>query len=137
MNDHNKLVIFQDKKIRRIWHNKEWYYSVIDIVRALTDSVNARDYWYKMKVRLNAEEKAELSTICLQLKMPADDGKLRQTDCADKEGIFRIIQSILVVTENMDLNSMCGDRGTTVSSLNIGGFDDFELGSFLVVNSNG
>ena len=104
MNDHNKLVIFQDKKIRRIWHNKEWYYSVIDIVRVLTDSVNARDYWYKMKIRLNDDEKAELSTICLQLKMPADDGKLRQTDCADKEGIFRIIQSILVVTENMDLN---------------------------------
>jgi ATP-dependent DNA helicase RecG len=73
MNEHNKLVIFQDKKIRRIWYQEEWFYSVIDIVRALTDSVNARDYWYKMKIRLGEEEKAELSTICLQLKMPAED----------------------------------------------------------------
>jgi len=94
MNEHNKLIIFQDKKIRRLWHNDEWFYSIIDVVRALTDSVNARDYWYKMKIRLTDEEKAELSTICLQLKMPAEDGKLRETDCADKEGIFRIIQSI-------------------------------------------
>ena len=94
MVEKDKLVVFQDKKIRRIWHKEEWFYSVIDIVRALTDSVNARDYWYKMKIRLGEEEKAELSTICLQLKMPAEDGKLRETDCADKEGIFRIIQSI-------------------------------------------
>jgi len=88
------LIIFQDKKIRRLWHEKEWFYSIIDVVRALTDSINARDYWYKMKIRLTDEEKAELSTICLQLKMPAEDGKLRETDCTDKEGIFRIIQSI-------------------------------------------
>ena len=69
MKSNNKLVIFQDKKIRRLWHNDEWFYSVIDVVRVLTDSVNARDYWYKMKIRLGEEEKAELSTICLQLKM--------------------------------------------------------------------
>jgi len=94
MKKHDKLIIFQNEKIRRIWHEKEWFYSVIDIVRALTNSVNARDYWYKMKIRLGEEEKAELSTICLQLKIPAEDGKLRETDCADKEGIFRIIQSI-------------------------------------------
>lgn len=91
---HNKLVIFQSKKIRRIWHNQEWFYSIIDVVGVLTDSVNSRDYWYKIKIRMDSEEKAELSTICLQLKLSAEDGKLRETDCANTEGIFRIIQSI-------------------------------------------
>jgi prophage antirepressor-like protein len=91
---HNKLVIFQSKRIRRIWFNEEWFYSIVDVVGILTDSVNPRDYWYKTKKRLGDEEKAELSTICLQLKLEAPDGKLRETDCANTEGIFRIIQSI-------------------------------------------
>ena len=64
---HNKLVIFQSKKIRRIWFNKDWFYSIIDVVSILTNSVNPRDYWHKTKKRLGDEEKAELSTICLQL----------------------------------------------------------------------
>jgi prophage antirepressor-like protein len=92
--ERNKIIIFEDRKIRRIWHNDEWYYSIIDIVGALTDSINPRDYWYKTKIRVGDEEKAELSTICLQLKLEAPDGKLRTTDCASTEGIFRIIQSI-------------------------------------------
>ncbi len=91
---HNKLVIFQSKEIRRTWYNDDWYYSIIDVVGALTNSINSRDYWYKMKIRMSNEDKTELSTICLQLKLPADDGKLRETDCANTEGIFRIIQSI-------------------------------------------
>ena len=90
----NKLIIFQDKNIRRIWHQEEWFYSVVDICGALTDSANPRDYWYRVKKRLNDEEKSELSTICRQLKMKAPDGKMRETDCANSEGIFRIIQSI-------------------------------------------
>ena len=90
----NKLIIFQDKNIRRIWHQEEWFYSVVDICGALTDSANPRDYWYRVKKRLNDEEKSELSTICRQLKMNAPDGKMRETDCANSEGIFRIIQSI-------------------------------------------
>ncbi|MDD4353201.1 MAG: Bro-N domain-containing protein [Candidatus Nanoarchaeia archaeon] len=94
ININNKLVIFQNKKIRRIWHKEEWYYSIIDIISVLTNSVNSRDYWYKMKIRMDSEEKTELSTICLQLKLPAEDGKLRETDCANTEGVFRIIQSI-------------------------------------------
>ncbi|MEA3293740.1 MAG: Bro-N domain-containing protein [Euryarchaeota archaeon] len=93
-NENNKLIIFQNKRIRRTWFKEDWYYSVVDIVRVLTDSVNPRDYWYKTKKRLGDEEKAELSTICLQLKLEASDGKLRTTDCANTEGIFRIIQSI-------------------------------------------
>ena len=91
---HNKLVIFQSKEIRRTWYNDDWYYSIIDVVGALTNSINSRDYWYKMKIRMSNEDKTELSTICRQLKLPADDGKLRETDCANTEGIFRIIQSI-------------------------------------------
>ena len=92
--ENNKLILFQNKGIRRTWFKDNWYYSVVDIVGALTDSVNPRDYWYKTKKRVDDEEKAELSTICLQLKLEAPDGKLRTTDCANTEGIFRIIQSI-------------------------------------------
>ncbi|RPI74460.1 MAG: hypothetical protein EHM45_18945, partial [Desulfobacteraceae bacterium] len=71
-----------------------WYFSVIDVVGALTDSVNARDYWFKMKIRVKSEDGLELSTICRQLKMPAPDGKMRLTDTANVEGLLRIIQSI-------------------------------------------
>jgi len=91
---HNRLIVFQNKNIRRIWFKEDWYYSIIDVIGALTDSINSRDYWYKMKIRMSNEDKTELSTICLQLKLLADDGKLRETDCANTEGIFRIIQSI-------------------------------------------
>lgn len=93
-NENNKLILFQNKSIRRTWFKEDWYFSIVDIVGALTDSINPRDYWYKTKIRLGEEEKAELSTICLQLKLEAPDGKLRITDCANTEGIFRIIQSI-------------------------------------------
>ena len=93
-NHSDKLVIFQSKNIRRVWHEDEWYYSVVDIVEALTDSSNPRDYWYRVKQRISEAERAELSTICRQLKLPAPDGKMRVTDCANTEGIFRIIQSI-------------------------------------------
>ena len=92
----NNIQIFEGKKIRSVWDNEkeEWYFSVVDAVGALTDSVNARDYWYKMKKRMTDEEKSELSTICRQLKLKAPDGKMRLTDVADIQGIFRIIQSI-------------------------------------------
>jgi len=89
-----KLVLFQSKEIRRLWHDDAWLFSVIDVVAALTDSVNPRDYWYKMKVRVKGEEGFEPSTVCRQLKMKAPDGKNRLTDCSDTEGILRIIQSI-------------------------------------------
>ena len=92
----NNIQIFEGKKIRSVWDNEkeEWYFSVVDVVGVLTDSVNARDYWYKMKKRMTDEEKSELSTICRQLKLKAPDGKMRLTDVADIQGIFRIIQSI-------------------------------------------
>jgi len=90
----NKLVVFRGKEIRRVLEANEWLFSVVDIIAALTDSVNARDYWFKMKIRVKSEDGIELSTICRQLKMKAPDGKMRLTDCANTEGIFRIIQSV-------------------------------------------
>ena len=89
-----KIAIFQKKEIRKIIHNNEWWFSVVDVISALTDSVNPRDYWFKMKMRVKSEDGVELSTICRQLKLLAPDGKMRETDCANTEGIFRIIQSI-------------------------------------------
>lgn len=90
----NKIIIFQDKKIRRIWHNDERFFSVVDVVLALTNSVDPKDYRYRMKKRVKIDEWLELSTICRQLKLPASDGKKYKTDCANTENIFRIIQSI-------------------------------------------
>ncbi|MCI0511709.1 phage antirepressor protein [candidate division KSB1 bacterium] len=90
----SKIVVFESKTIRRIWHDEEWYFSVVDVVQALTDSANARDYWFKMKTRVKSEDGIELSTICRQLKLEAPDGKMRETDCANTKSMFRIIQSI-------------------------------------------
>ena len=96
MNKEEALVVFENYKIRRSYDakNETWYFSVVDIVAALTDSVNPRDYWFKMKVRVKTEDGLELSTICRQLKMKANDGKMRETDCANVQGLLRIIQSI-------------------------------------------
>ncbi len=92
MKQKNALVVFENKKIRRIWHENQWYFSVIDIVEALTDSPTPRQYWGKVKEREFIQ--LELSPIWVQLKLPAEDGKLRETDCASTQNMFRIIQSI-------------------------------------------
>ncbi|EKE18475.1 MAG: hypothetical protein ACD_9C00323G0002 [uncultured bacterium] len=92
--DTTKIVLFQNKEIRKVLHDGEWWFSVVDVIKALTDSVDPRDYWYKMKIRVNEEEGFEPSTICRQLKLVAQDGKRRETDCANTEGMFRIVQSI-------------------------------------------
>ncbi|MBW3002893.1 Bro-N domain-containing protein [Candidatus Woesearchaeota archaeon] len=89
MDENNALVVFQDKKIRRIWHNGTWFFSVVDVVEALTDSPSPRQYWGVLKGR-----EKQLLTFCLQLKLPSADGKKYATDCADTESMFRIIQSI-------------------------------------------
>ncbi len=96
MNKEQALAVFEDFNIRRIYDeaSETWFFSVIDVVAALTDSANARDYWFKMKIRVKTEGGLELSTVCRQLKMRAPDGKMRQTDCADVEALLRIIQSI-------------------------------------------
>lgn len=87
-------MVFEGKNIRRVWFNDEWWFSVVDIVGVLTESVDAKDYWYRLKQREAESSGIELSTFCRQLKLEASDGKKYETDCADTEGIFRIIQSI-------------------------------------------
>ena len=88
------LVVFQDKKIRRVWENDEWFFSVIDVVEALTESTDAKDYWYRLKKRELESGEIELSTFCRQLKLQSSDGKYYSTDCANTKNMFRIIQSI-------------------------------------------
>jgi len=92
----NKLIqIFDDKnnKVQKIFLENEWWYSVVDVCRVLTESPDAGSYWGKLKQRLVAEG-SEVATICRQMKLTAPDGKQRETDCANMEGMFRIIQSI-------------------------------------------
>lgn len=91
--EHNQIVVFGSKRIRRIWHDEEWYFSVIDVCGALTNSPDAGAYWRKLKQRLN-EEGSEVVTFCHGLKLEAADGKKYATDCANTESMFRIIQSI-------------------------------------------
>jgi len=93
MNPDQALVVFEGKNIRRTLHNNEWYYSVIDVVEALTDSSNPRNYWNMLKSR-EAEHGIELSTFCVQLKVISPDGKYYTTDCANTKSLFRITQSI-------------------------------------------
>ena len=90
------VKMFEGSQIRSVWDNEreEWYFSVVDVIGSLTESNNPRDYWYRVKKRMSEEEKSELSTICRQFKMKASDGKMRLTDVADMQGIFRIIQSV-------------------------------------------
>lgn len=92
MDKDKAMVVFQDKKIRRIWYNGEWFYSVVDIVEVLTDSPTPRQYWGKVKDREFIA--LELSPIWVQLKLAAEDGKLRFTDCVNTKNAFRLIQSI-------------------------------------------
>jgi hypothetical protein len=89
-----KIVLFKNKKIRKILLQNEWWFSIVDVVEALTDSIKPRDYWYVMKIRVKNDDGFELSTICRQLKLKSNDGKKYETDCANTEGLFRIIQSI-------------------------------------------
>ena len=93
-NPNHQIAIFKGKKIRKTLFNNEWYFSVVDVVGALTDSERPSVYWTAMKVRVKNEGEFQLSTICRQLKLESSDGKKYETDCADTEGIFRIIQSI-------------------------------------------
>jgi len=93
MDKDKALVVFQDKKIRRIWHNDEWHFSVVDVVEALTDSPNPRNYWSMLKSK-ELECGVELYTFCVQLKLQSADGKYYETDCANTKNMFRIIQSV-------------------------------------------
>ena len=87
------LVVFQDRKIRRIWHDNQWHFSIIDIVAVLTGSTIPKRYWSDLKTKLD-EEGFEAYDKIVQLKLPAEDNKLRETDCANTKTVFRLIQSI-------------------------------------------
>lgn len=91
----NSIKLFENKRVRAAWNEDEekWYFSVIDIVGALTDSSEPRRYWSDLKIKLKSEG-SEVYEKIVQLKMVADDGKMRLTDVADIEQIFRLIQSI-------------------------------------------
>ncbi len=89
----NHIAVFQETTIRRVWHDGEWWFALVDVVSVLTDSVDARQYIKKMRSR-DAALDANWGTTCTPLPLQAPDGKLRATNCANTEGLFRIIQSI-------------------------------------------
>lgn len=95
MTKKNKIQLFEDKKVRTIWDDEaeKWYFSIVDVIKILTDSVDPTVYWRKLKQRLKGEGN-ETVTNCHGLKMLAADGKMRMTDVADTEQLFRLIQSI-------------------------------------------
>lgn len=93
LQESKELILFENRKIRRKEYKGEWFYSVVDIIEILTESKDPSAYWRKLKQRLYDEE-SEVVTNCHGLKLPAKDGKLRATDCANRETIFRIIQSV-------------------------------------------
>ena len=95
MDNKNSIKIFEDKKVRTLWdeEKEQWFVSIIDVIEVLTESVNPTAYWRKLKQRLK-EEGNETVTNCHGLKMKAPDGKMRLTDVATTEQLFRLIQSI-------------------------------------------
>ena len=95
LEENKELVLFENRKIRRQKYNNEWYYSIVDIIEILTESKDAGAYWRKLKQRLKEENFSESVTKCHELKLPSKkDGKKYKTDCANRETIFRIIQSV-------------------------------------------
>ena len=96
----NKLNVitnlFEGRRIRSIWNSEEndYYFSVVDVIEALTESKDAKDYWYRLKKRMTEEEKSEISTKCRQLKLKSTDGKFYSTDTLDTKGILRLIESV-------------------------------------------
>jgi len=90
--DNTKIALFKGKKIRKTLYKNEWWFSVLDVLAVLTDSPQPKTYWAKMKDR--DKEMSQPFPFWEQLKLTAEDGKMRETDCVDTEGIFRIIQSI-------------------------------------------
>ena len=90
--ENTDLILFENTPIRKVWHNEEWYFSVVDIIAVLTDSPIPKTYWSKLKTKIKAESQAYPNTV--QLKLIASDGKKRLTDCSNTEGILRIVMSV-------------------------------------------
>ena len=89
MEQNNSIILFQEKQVRRVWHNQKWYFSVVDVIEVLAESPNPRNYWNMLKRKEN-----QLYMNCVQLKLQSSDGKKYATDCANTEGLLRIIMSI-------------------------------------------
>ncbi len=87
------LTHFENKEIRKVWHNEQWYFSVVDVIEALTDSNNPNRYWTDLK-RRSEKESGQSYAFCVRLNLPRTGGKNYPSDCANTEGVFRIIQSI-------------------------------------------
>ena len=87
--ENKEVTLFENKPIRKVLHNDEWFFSVVDVIEVLTDSPIPRNYWSILKKR-----EPQLHTVCMQLKMQASDGRQRLTDCANTEGVLRIVMSV-------------------------------------------
>ena len=87
--ENSNLIPFEGKEIRKAWHDEQWYFSVVDVIGVLTDSKNPNVYWGKLK-----ERELQLLTICQRLKLESKDGKKYSTDCANTQGILRIVMSV-------------------------------------------
>jgi len=85
----NNDVLFEEKNVRRIWHNDRWYFSVVDTCAVLAETLEPMKFWSVLSAKMKAED-----LICVQLKIQSSDGKFHETDCADVEGLLRIIQFI-------------------------------------------
>lgn len=100
MQEYNKIEtisnLFEGEEIRSVWdaEKEEYFFSVVDVIKVLTNSNNPNDYWYRLKRRMTDEEKSELSTKCRQLKLKSKDGKRYATDTLDTKGILRLIESV-------------------------------------------
>jgi prophage antirepressor-like protein len=92
MENQNSIVPFESQEIRKIWHGEQWYFSVVDVIHVLTDSPIPKTYWSKLKTKIKDESQTYPNTV--RLKLLASDGKQRLTDCANTEGVFRIIMSV-------------------------------------------
>jgi DNA-damage-inducible protein D len=89
----NQLVPFEGKEIRKVWHNEEWYFSIVDVIEILTDTSNSTRYWHDLK-RKSIKAEGQPYDFIVSLKLTASDGRKRLTDCANTEGVFRIIMSV-------------------------------------------
>ena len=89
----NNLVPFEGKEIRKVWHDEQWYFSIVDVIEVLTDSTSPRTYWAKLKAKEQATS-GQTFPFSERLKLTASDGRKRLTDCANTEGILRIVMSV-------------------------------------------
>lgn len=92
MENQNSIVPFESQEIRKIWHDEQWYFSIVDVIHVLTDSPIPKTYWSKLKTKIKDESQTYPNTV--RLKLRASDGRQRLTDCANTEGVFRIIMSV-------------------------------------------